>query len=188
MGFFISMSKKAKPLPMDIIRELYELSDSSPSGLRWRVSRSGNKGKGSPVGSLARTIGNPNRDRYFVSLKGSTYRAHRIIYAMHHGVDPGEMQIDHANGDSTDNRIENLRLATSQQNNRNRRIASNNKSGVRGVCWCRSKRKWKAYIMIDGKMNNLGNFDSLLDAASKRVDAEIAHFGEFSPLLGKGVK
>lgn len=105
---------------------------------------------------------------------------------MHHGIDPGKMQIDHINGDSTDNRIENLRLATSQQNNRNRRIASNNKSGVRGVCWCRSKRKWKAYIMIDGKMHNLGGFDSLQDAQAKRISAEIMHFGEFSPFCGKG--
>lgn len=171
---------------MDRIWKLFELSETSPSGLRWRIRRRGTKGKGAPAGALARTKGSPNRDRYFVSINGATFRAHRIIYAMHHGIDPGKMQIDHINGDSTDNRIENLRLATSQQNNRNRRIASNNKSGVRGVCWCRSKRKWKAYIMIDGKMHNLGGFDSLQDAQAKRISAEIMHFGEFSPLCGKG--
>lgn len=95
------------------------------------------------------------------------------------------MQIDHINGVGTDNRVENLRLATSQENNRNRRIAKNNTSGIRGVCWNRFKKKWKAYIMIDSRLYNLGDFDSLENAKNARESAELNAFGVFSPLARK---
>ena len=177
---------KSRPLPLEQMRELLELSATSPTGLRWKISGSGRTGDGLIAGGLAKFPAHPNRNRYFVHFQGVTYRAHRIIYAMHHGVDPGDMQIDHINGVGTDNRIENLRLATSQENNRNRRIAKNNTSGIRGVCWDRFKKKWKAYIMIHGRLYNLGDFDSLDSAKKTRESAELNAFGVFSPLARKG--
>lgn len=181
------MSKKSIPLPIERLGELLELSETSPTGLRWKIGGSGRKGKGSVAGCLARTSNNQRKNRYLVCIEGRLYKAHRVIYAMYHGFDPGEMQIDHINGDGTDNRIENLRLATSQQNNRNRGMAINNTSGARGVCWHYLKQKWMASIMINGRNRNLGYYKSFEDAKERRRQAEIAAFGDFSPLTTRGL-
>lgn len=62
--------------------------------------------------------------------------AHRLVWALHHG-DPQAQQVDHINRDRTDNRIENLRLATHAQQMRNRSLASHNTSGVKGAALLR---------------------------------------------------
>jgi hypothetical protein len=73
-----------------------------------------------------------------VAFKGRIYSVHRLIWAIHHGQSP-DGEVDHINGDRSDNRICNLRLASSSQNNQNRRLSSRNKSGVKGVF----RTKWK---------------------------------------------
>lgn len=95
---------------------------------------------------------------------------------------------DHINGDGLDNRRANLRLATATENARNRKISSNNTSGVNGVCWSRNMNRWKAYIKVSRKLLVLGYFDKLEDAAQARRTAEREYFGEFSPTLSRGIK
>src|SRR5574343_127130 len=72
-----------------------------------------------------------------VCINGVRYKSHRIVFAIANGIDPGEMQIDHKNGDKKDNRKDNLRLATQSQNSINfkgNRSDSKNKY-PRGVSW-----------------------------------------------------
>lgn len=87
--------------------------------------------------------------------------------------------VDHINGDGLDNRRENLRLATNSQNQMNKRVPKNNRSGYKGVLYLRRKRKWQASITINRKQIQLGRFASKDDAIAARQAAEIKYFGEF---------
>lgn len=103
---------------------------------------------------------------------------HRIIFLMHHGFLPEE--VDHINGDPLDNRIENLRAATHAQNLRNMKTPSNNTSGRKGVYWHKATGKWTAGIRHNGKWTHLGTFNDYSDAVKRREDAESKVYGEFS--------
>lgn len=103
-------------------------------------------------------IGRINNRKYF---------AHRAIWAIEYGEWPLDC-IDHINGDRSDNRIENLRHASFQDNSRNSAIRSDNTSGIAGVCWDRVNGKWFAQITISGKNKNLGRFDDMVDAITAR--------------------
>lgn len=96
--------------------------------------------------------------------------AHRAIWAISFGEWP-ENQIDHINGCKIDNRIENLRVVTNQENLRNQTKRKSNTSGVTGVYWKKGAEKWRAQIMIDGKCVHLGYFDCLDEAAKIRIEA-----------------
>lgn len=76
---------------------------------------------------------------------------HRIIIEAPKGV-----EVDHINGNKLDNRLSNLRLASKQENARNRGKNSNNRSGYKGVCFAKGSDKWRAYITVDGRQVHLG--------------------------------
>jgi hypothetical protein len=107
------------------------------------------------------------------------YAAHRLAWAHFYGEWP-VVGIDHINGNPSDNRIANLRLASQTQNMRNSRRRSNNTSGVKGVSWAKRQRKWYAYINVGGRMRSLGLFSALGDAVAARRAAALHHFGEFA--------
>lgn len=105
---------------------------------------------------------------------------HRLIMgcAVH---DNGELVVDHINRNPFDNRKENLRLATKQQNGFNSKIRDNNKSGVMGVSWSTDKRKWRAYLSVDGCQLFLGYYDTFDDAVKARLIKEQEICGAFAP-------
>lgn len=105
-------------------------------------------------------------------IDGQTHRAHRVVWALYFGRPP-EGQIDHINGDRSDNRIENLREVTALENSRNRAIQNNNSSNHSGVHWSNRYHKWIARISIKGERKHLGVFDSLEAALAARRQAEI---------------
>ncbi len=74
--------------------------------------------------------------------------------------------IDHINGVRDDNRLENLRMADSLQNNFNRGTQRRDKSGFKGVCIKKGSKRWVAQITIDGKRKHLGLFDTAEEAAA----------------------
>lgn len=91
---------------------------------------------------------------------------------------------DHRNGDTLDNTDVNLRIATSLQNNRNRRISRNNTSGYKGVSQdARNPDLWVAYIKVDGKTKRLGSRNSPESAYEDLyIPAALKHHGEFARL------
>ena len=97
--------------------------------------------------------------------------AHRIIWAMTTGAWP-KGRIDHANGDKSDNRIQNLRDVTCAENSRNQKRYKNNASGVTGVHWDRRREKWQASIKTDAERKFLGQYDCFFKAVKARKDAE----------------
>ena len=109
-----------------------------------------------------------------VVLNYKQYFCHRIIFYMVHGYMPSE--IDHINGDGLDNRIENLRPCTRNENLRNRGTWSN--TGYKGVK--KSKKKYVAQIIINKKNIFLGTYITPQEAAKAYDKAAIQHFGEFA--------
>ena len=101
----------------------------------------------------------------------STY-LHRVIAQRAYGDIPNNMNIDHINGCTFDNRRSNLRITTRSENNKNRKKHANNSSGIAGVCWNKAKGKWKAYIKSQGRLIHLGYYDSLEEARAARLTAE----------------
>lgn len=65
---------------------------------------------------------------------------------------------DHIDGNPLNNRRENLRIATSAENQHNRSKPRNNKSGYKGVTWQSAVGKWRAQIKVNGKAIYLGLF------------------------------
>ena len=86
-----------------------------------------------------------------------------IIWALVHGVDPVDQEIDHKNCDKADNRIENLRIATRQQQGQNMPLPAHNKSGRKGVYFFDGK--WCACVRHDGRTIHLGRFGTRKEAA-----------------------
>ena len=88
---------------------------------------------------------------------------------------------DHANRNPLDNRKENLRKATPEENAANHSRQKSNKSGVIGVHWSKNSGKWRATLRKSGVTVMARDFDSFNDAVVARLLAEVAFFGEFSP-------
>jgi hypothetical protein len=78
---------------------------------------------------------------------------------MHYGYIPSI--IDHIDGNPLNNNIKNLRPATEMQNHHNMGISKRNKSGIKGVCWDKSKNKWFARCNFDYKSHHPSHIRSL---------------------------
>lgn len=81
--------------------------------------------------------------------------------------------IDHLNGNTLDNRRENLRLVTFGVNSKNRVLHKSNKAGYQGIYWFKAVKKWRAHITVDGKYISLGFYKELADAVAVRKAAEV---------------
>lgn len=150
--------------PVDYLRELFTVRED---------------------GALIRLAGGEvagTRDKYVkVAIDGVQYKAHRIVWAIVHGADPGKWQVDHINGDKHDNRPANLRLCDNGQNNANLRGAKRtNKLGVRGVKRHPKSGRYIAQVGVRGKMVYLGSYATLEEAALAAEEGRRFHFKEFS--------
>lgn len=88
---------------------------------------------------------------------------------------------DHIDRNGFNNRKSNFRICSQKENTRNRSIPSNNTSGFIGVRFHKKSGKWHAYILVDGKQNNLGYYTNKEDAVKARLVAENVFFKEFAP-------
>lgn len=118
----------------------------------------------------------------------------RSIYAVRRGRDSGQKksvlmhrailgcdskETDHIDGDGLNNRRSNLRPATKSQNMHNKRMSVNNKSGAKGVHWCRTTNRWIARIVVSRRSIYLGCFEDIAKAASAYEAASARLHGEF---------
>lgn len=97
--------------------------------------------------------------------------AHRVAWLLFHGDWPPE-QVDHINGDRTDNRIANLRSATHSENCRNTGLSARNRSGRIGVHFDRSRQKWAVNTKVNGKPVRRGRFATFEEACAARAAIE----------------
>lgn len=116
--------------------------------------------KKSVGGSLAGSVAGTKTDNGYinVSVKGRLYRAHRLVWLICKGNWP-HGDIDHIDGNRSNNKIENLRQTTRSENMQNQRFPrGNNKNGLLGIS--SNKGRWMARINVNGKQIYLGTFDS----------------------------
>ena len=106
-------------------------------------------------------------------INGSLYLAHRVCYFIFHGETP--RYIDHIDGDGSNNKIENLRSVTIQENSKNIKIPKDNSSGFIGVSWNKGVNKWTANITSSGKDIYLGCFENIEDAILARKAANLKY-------------
>lgn len=102
------------------------------------------------------------------------YQAHRVIWAMVTGAWPAD-QIDHINGNPSDNRMENLRPVSALENSRNKPVRSDNKTGVVGVSWDTRSGRWQAKVKAEGRQISLGYFKDFAAAVEARMAAEAGY-------------
>ena len=105
-----------------------------------------------------------------VKFLGKYYLVHRIVWKITYGKDP--QYIDHINGIRDDNRISNLRSVGYSENNKNKKIGKNNKSGITGVSFDKQANKWKVSMGANKKKLHIGYFSNLSDAIIARKAAE----------------
>lgn len=162
---------------LDLMRLICSLADYRSDGFLVWSDRVGKKDRaGIVVGSVS-----PSDGYRYTKCRGRRIAVHRVIFFMHHGYCPPE--VDHINRNRTDNRIENLRDPLSHSNNLgNQSHQVGTSSRFKGVCWDKNRSKWIAMIKINRRNKFLGRFNSEEDAATAYNRAAYSHFGEFANL------
>lgn len=167
-------TKKRLEVPLvsaEKVRDLFDLDPETGYLTNKRTSRGRKAGK---------RVGYLRDDGYRkLAIDGILYLEHRIVWLHYYGELPSSF-IDHRDMVKTNNRVENLRLATRNQNGANRPKPSNNSSGFKGVTWYRSTEKWLAQIRVCGKTINLGYYADKHNAAKAYEVAANRLFGEFA--------
>lgn len=136
--------------------------------------------------SLAGSLGVDGHIKLCINY--TSYRANRLAWIYMTGEIPSNnIQVDHKNRIRTDNRWDNLRLATNSQNNRNRNLLKNNTSGYRGVAFNKQANKWQAQIRYNNRRKNLGHFNTAEEASKAYMEAAVKFHGEFASHLNDSI-
>ncbi len=149
-------------LTQERLKEL--LSYNPDTGIFTRKIDQGN----THAGEIA---GHPDKEGYLlVCIDYVRYKAHRLSFLYMTGAFP--VCVDHINHICDDNRWANIRDVSFSVNQRNRMKSKNNSSGITGVYWKKSIKKWLAQIAIHSKSIHLGYYDEKWDAICSRKSAE----------------
>jgi hypothetical protein len=154
------------------IRELFDC-DADVGRITWKQRPSNRVRVGDEAGTATNSYG-----YRVVGVDGKVLIASRVIWAHVKGEWP-TFDIDHINGNRSDNRIANLRQATRSENQCNRRKQANNSSGFKGVYFERRLCKWRARIMRGGKSVCLGLYESASEASDAYERGAKAMHGDF---------
>ena len=119
------------------------------------------------IGDLAGYV--TNEGYISVKVNKTTYLVHRLIYLMHYGVMP--RQIDHIDGNPANNKIENLRAVTQSENQWNTDRACNS------VSFHKASKKWRDRIKINNKEIYLGVFSDIEQARQVKQEAARRRWG-----------
>jgi hypothetical protein len=120
-----------------------------------------------------------SRGYWHIKINRHLYMAHRLAWLYVTGEWPVG-HIDHINGNRSDNRFANLRIATNSENAWNSRIRVNNACGYKGVHYKRRLNKFVAQNNVSGRVHHLGVFKTAAEAHAAYRKAAEEHFGEFA--------
>lgn len=139
--------------------------------LYWKVTPNGRAQAGERAGCYTARYAQ-------VGIDGKKYRLHRIIFLMHHGYLP--KIVDHIDGNRWNNRIENLREASSFQNVHNAKNRAQSSSKYKGVSYEPERKLWRASICCKGVKHRIGRFKNEKDAARAYDDYARKLQGEYA--------
>jgi hypothetical protein len=165
---------------MSIYAELISLFEYRDNDLYWKERPAYSS---VDISKPAGTIN--NRGYRVIKIKGKHYQAHRLIYQMFNEqwdiTDTSQdNSVDHADRDKLNNNIDNLRVATSSQQQHNTGKYNNNTSGTTGVDWYKRHKKWRVRVMLNNKYHYGGYFVNKADAIAKATQMREELHGEFA--------
>ena len=146
------------------LKELFKYEN----GLLIRIVKTSNNTKvGDVVGTSTDTAGYS-----IVKIDGAIQKVHRMIWIYHNGAIEDKYIIDHKDRNKSNNKIENLRKVTKQENSFN--------SNAKGYYYHKKLKKWRAMIGIDGVRKSLGCFETEAEAkvAYQNAKKELHKIGE----------
>ena len=160
-------------IPAERLRELLRYDPDTGHFTRLTVRRKGRWRAGDLTGHKA------NARRYcLVSVDGEQYFAHRLAWLWMTGLWPTR-NLDHINHCESDNRWGNLREATKSQNGANMHRHRDNITGVKGVYYDKTRKKFVAHLMKNRQVVLHKRFATIEDAHSAYVAKAKELFGEF---------
>jgi hypothetical protein len=139
--------------------------------LHWKIKTSQRAKVGDRAGTIA------NNGYWTTKYSGKLYLNHRIIFAMHHGYWP-EL-IDHIDGNPLNNDPLNLREASKSQNAQNAKLNKNNKSGIKGVYFDKTRDRWS--VRANNKL--VGRFKDLELAELVSIEIRNLTHGDFARMI-----
>ncbi|AFM40318.1 AP2 domain-containing protein [Desulfosporosinus acidiphilus SJ4] len=111
----------------------------------------------------------------WAKINGQRIRLHRFLINA-----PADLQVDHINNIKVDNRKSNLRLATNKENRRNEGLRKSNSTGAKGVNFDKRRKKYRAYITVDGRYIHLGYYSTIEKASIAYDHSAEQYFDEFA--------
>lgn len=164
------LRRKRPTVSLERLREMFSLDPLT--GIFIRNRRMGHHRAGTVAGNISAAHG-----YVFISIDGQLYRGHRLAWFHYYGEwPPADLEPDHKNRIRSDNRKENLRLATRSQNTGNAARRRDNTSGCRGVSWSTQRQRWR--VVIAGR--HVGFFKMKRDAIAAANVACTDYYGEFA--------
>ena len=152
----------------DYLKSLFKYKDGE---LFWKVAKQKIK-IGNKAGGLK------GDGRYYTKINGKLYQNSRLIFLYYYGWLP--KKVDHIDNNKLNNRLENLRPATSSQNSHNAKKRIDSTSGCKNVTWHKTAKKWQVRVCIDYKRIHLGCFDDLELADLVAQEARNKYHGNFA--------
>ena len=113
-------------------------------------------GRINEIGSIAGCV-HKGTGYVHIKIKAKAFKAHRLIFLYHYGYFPEF--VDHIDGNKQNNRIENLREASKQENCQNQKVRWTNSSGVKGVSWHKVNKKWKVALCKNYRSYYFGTYE-----------------------------
>lgn len=130
---------------MDNFTDNFYYDETSPTCIRWKIDRYTGVGYSAQIKRRGEVAGYVAKDRpskatlrkrYKVKYRGKGVLVHCIVWQLHYGTyDKDIYVVDHIDGNTLNNKIDNLRLVTRKVNSRNKKKSSRNTSGTTGVSW-----------------------------------------------------
>ena len=159
-------------LSQQLLQETFSYEDGN---LIWKKQT----GRRVPVGQIA---GRDNHGYRMIGLMGKGYLSHRLIFMFHHGYFPPE--VDHIDGNKSNNKIENLRAATHSENLKNQKLRYDNTSGIKNVGWAKREQRWRVRLTVNGKDKHIGYFKDRDLADLVAIEACDLYHKQFSSYKG----
>lgn len=172
-------------IPLEYIQSILKIDENSPSGLTWLPrensrcsSRFANK-----IAGCKHTDPKDSYKKWNLNIRYNEKRLNficsRVIFLLHHGFLTKGKCIDHIDGNPLNNKVENLRESTRNQNNQNSRRPKTNTSGHKNVCWDKKSGKWRVRIQANGKRHYFGLYEDKEEAIRVAIEARKKLHGEF---------